>query len=78
VTKWPARRVRVEMAPERLHRYVPSEWAGDVEAYTREAFAWARQDPDRRMEYGDAIDILQWHYRYVMAKWRDGEGPGNP
>ena len=62
-----------EPAPERLHRVVASEWPGGVEDYTHAAFAWLREDPDRRVEYGDALEVLQWSYKYRMARWRGGE-----
>jgi hypothetical protein len=59
-----------EPVPERLARYVPSEWPGGVREWKAAALAWLTANPGRRLpfgEHGDEVDVLRETARHVRA-----------
>ncbi len=66
-----------EPVPERLARFVPSEWPGAgadaVRAWKTACLAWLDEDPARRLpfgEYGGPLDVLRESVRLRRAAWR--------
>jgi hypothetical protein len=60
-----------EAPPERLCRFVASEWPdGGVDAWRVAALAWLDGDPARRLpfgEYGDAVAVFRESARIKRA-----------
>lgn len=53
-----------EPTPERLARYVPSEWPGAdpaerIRQWKASALAWLAADPARRLPFGGPVDVLR-------------------
>lgn len=60
--------------PERLARFVPSEWSGDdpLGQWKASCLAWLEANPGRRLPfgaYGGPIDVLREVYRVKHAGW---------
>jgi hypothetical protein len=54
--------------PERLARYVPSEWPGGPREWKAAALGWLEANPGRRLpfgEFGDGLDVVRVAVRYV-------------
>jgi hypothetical protein len=64
------RRTDLGQIPERLARYVASEWPGGIGEWEAAALAWLREDDGRSLpfgEFGDSIDVLKMVYRLKMG-----------
>jgi hypothetical protein len=58
--------------PERLARFVPSEWPGAarVDQWREACLEWLRADSSRRLsfgEHGDAVDVIRESARLKLA-----------
>ena len=68
------RRPPAEPVPERLARFVESEWSGEadpVRAWKAAALAWLAADPARRLPFGTfggPIDVLRETRRLLLAR----------
>jgi hypothetical protein len=78
-TRWPTRRPpQAEAPPEKLCRFVESEWRGGwpdgLAEWRAAALAWLKADPARRLPFGqrgDLIDLLRESRRIRMARAGD-------
>ena len=72
MSRWPGRLPPPrEPAPERLCRFVPSEWpGGSVDAWRIAALEWLDADPRRRLPFGvvgDEVDAIRESARLKLA-----------